>query len=87
MVSWIPEAVSGQALSHFFTTHLPAGRRWCAHPRLTDLMTDDDVVVMGGCVDALVNRVDRQGISRSLAIEHCRALANVTVNDAIRERG
>jgi hypothetical protein len=50
-------------------------------------MTDDDVVVMGGCVDALVNLVDRQGISRSLAIEHCRALANVTVNDAIRERG
>jgi hypothetical protein len=52
-----------------------------------DLMTDDDVVVMGGDVDALVNLADREGISRSGAVEYCPALANVTVNVAIRERG
>jgi hypothetical protein len=43
-------------------------------------MTDDDVVVMGGYIDALVNPGDQEGISRSGAVEYRRALANVAIN-------
>jgi AcrR family transcriptional regulator len=57
----------------------------CAHPHLTDLMTDDDVLILGDYVHALVKATVREGISRTTAVECCLALANVTINDAIRE--
>jgi AcrR family transcriptional regulator len=57
----------------------------CAHPHLTDLMTDDDVLILGDYVHALVEATVREGISRDIAAECCLALANVTINDAIRK--
>jgi AcrR family transcriptional regulator len=55
----------------------------CAHPHLTDLMTDQDVLVLGDYVDALVNTTVAQGISRSIAAGCCRV--NVTIIDALRQ--
>ena len=46
---------------------------------LTDLMTDDDVLVLGDYVDALIDVTVQEGISRSMAAECGRALANVTI--------
>jgi AcrR family transcriptional regulator len=57
----------------------------CAHPHLTDLMTDDDVLILGEYVKALAKATVQEGISRDTAAECCLALANVTVSDAIRE--
>jgi AcrR family transcriptional regulator len=57
----------------------------CAHPHLTDLMTDDDVPLLGDYVLGLVKVTVQEGISRDIAAECCLALANVTINDAIRE--
>lgn len=57
----------------------------CAHPHLTDLMTDDDVLILGDYVQALAKATVQDGISRNTAARWCLALANVTVNDAIRE--
>jgi AcrR family transcriptional regulator len=57
----------------------------CAHPHLTDLMTDDDVLILRDYVQALAKAAVQEGISRDTASECCLALANVTVNDAIRE--
>jgi AcrR family transcriptional regulator len=57
----------------------------CAHPHLTDLMTDDDVLILGDYVHALAKATVQGGISRDTAAECCLALANVTINDAIRE--
>jgi AcrR family transcriptional regulator len=57
----------------------------CAHPHLTDLMTDDDVLILGDYVKALAKATVQEGISRDTAAECCLALANVTVSDAIRE--
>jgi AcrR family transcriptional regulator len=57
----------------------------CAHPHITDLMTDDDVLILGDDVKALTKATVQEGISRDTAAECCLALANVTINDAIRE--
>jgi AcrR family transcriptional regulator len=57
----------------------------CAHPHLTDLMTDDDVAVLNDYADRLVDYAVREGFSRKAAAVFCRALASVTINDAIRE--
>jgi AcrR family transcriptional regulator len=57
----------------------------CAHPHLTDLMTDDDVLVLGDYVHALAKATVQEGVSRDTAAECCLALANVTINDAIRQ--
>jgi hypothetical protein len=48
-------------------------------------MTDDDVLIFGDYVEALVKAAVQEGISRDTAAECCLALANVTINDAIRE--
>jgi AcrR family transcriptional regulator len=60
-------------------------RTLCAHPHLTDLMTDDDVLILGDYVQALAKATVQEGISRDTAAECCLALANVTIDDAIRE--
>jgi AcrR family transcriptional regulator len=57
----------------------------CAHPHLTDLMTDDDVLILGDYVHALAKATVQEGVSRDTAAECCLALANVTINDAIRQ--
>ncbi len=57
----------------------------CAHPHLTDLMTDDDVLILGDYVHALIKATVQEGISQDTAAECCLALANVTISDAIRE--
>jgi AcrR family transcriptional regulator len=57
----------------------------CAHPHLTDLMTDDHVLILGDYIHALAKVTVQEGISRDTAAECCRALANVTINDAIRQ--
>lgn len=57
----------------------------CAHPHLTDLMTDDDVLILGDYVHALVKATVQEGISQHTAAECCLALANVTISDAIRQ--
>jgi S-formylglutathione hydrolase FrmB len=57
----------------------------CAHPHLTDLMTDEDVLVIGDYIDRLVEYAVGEGFSRKAAAEFCRVLASVTINHAIRE--
>jgi AcrR family transcriptional regulator len=64
---------------------------WCltfhdalrAHPFLTELMTIDDRQAVEDYVNELVKSALREGISRRLAIEACRALVNVTINHSI----
>jgi hypothetical protein len=41
----------------------------CAHPHLTDLMTDDDVPLLGDYVLGLVKVTVQEGISRDIAAE------------------
>jgi hypothetical protein len=48
-------------------------------------MTDNDVLILGDYVHGLAKATVREGISQGSAPECCLALANVTVNDAIRE--
>jgi hypothetical protein len=57
----------------------------CAHPHFTDLMTDDDVLILGDYIKSLAKATVQEGISRDTAAERWLALANVTINDAIRE--
>jgi len=67
--------------------------QWClalhdtlrAHPFLTELMTIDDRTAVADYVNQLVKSTLREGISRSLAIECCRSLVNVTINHTIYE--
>jgi AcrR family transcriptional regulator len=66
---------------------------WCtalhdalhAHPFLTELMTIDDRNAVMAYVDELVAVTLREGIPRTLAIECCRALVNLTINHSIVE--
>jgi AcrR family transcriptional regulator len=66
---------------------------WCialhdalaAHPHLTQLMTLDDRQAVTVYGSELVAATVREGFSRSLAIDCCRALANVTINHSIAE--
>jgi AcrR family transcriptional regulator len=67
--------------------------QWCmtfhntlrAHPFLTELMTIEDRQAIEGYVNELVKAALREGLSRRLAIEGCRALVNVTINHTIVE--
>jgi AcrR family transcriptional regulator len=66
---------------------------WClalhealrAHPFLTELMTIDDRDAVTDYVDDLLKATVREGISRALAVECCRALVTVTINHTIIE--
>jgi AcrR family transcriptional regulator len=66
---------------------------WCltlrdtlrAHPFLTELMSFDDRSVIIDYVNELVKVAIREGFPRTLAIECCRTLVNVTVNHTIVE--
>jgi AcrR family transcriptional regulator len=66
---------------------------WClelndalrANPFVTELITVDDRGAVTDYVQALLKSTVRAGIPRSLAIECCRGLANLTINHAIAE--
>ncbi|MDH6246516.1 TetR family transcriptional regulator [Mycobacterium sp. OTB74] len=55
------------------------------HPYLTELMTVDDGAAVMDYVDKLLDSTLREGISRQLGLECCRALVNVTINHSVME--
>jgi AcrR family transcriptional regulator len=55
------------------------------HPYLTELMTVDDGAAVMEYVDSLLDATLREGISRKLGLECCRALVNVTINHSVME--
>ncbi|WP_157576310.1 TetR/AcrR family transcriptional regulator [Mycobacterium sp. GA-2829] len=57
----------------------------CAHPYITDLMTTDDRAAVTGYVEALLEATLEAGIPRTLAIECCRGLTNMTINHSLVE--
>lgn len=67
--------------------------QWClalrdalrAHPFLTELMTVDDGAAVMDYVRELVDATLREGFSRKLADECCRALVNLTINHTVME--
>ncbi|WP_433520399.1 TetR family transcriptional regulator [Nocardia pseudovaccinii] len=67
--------------------------QWClslhdalrAHPYLTELMTIDDRNAVMDYVHDLVDATRREGFPFRLAVECCRALANLTINHTIVE--
>lgn len=66
---------------------------WClelrealrAHPFLTELMTIDDRTSVMVYVNELVDATLREGLSRELAVECCRALVNLTISHTVME--
>jgi AcrR family transcriptional regulator len=63
---------------------------WChetllAHPHITLLMTDDHAKFLLDYADEFVKMTVQEGVPRALAIECCRSLINLTINDAIVE--
>nr|WP_268932354.1 TetR family transcriptional regulator [Mycolicibacterium hodleri] len=57
----------------------------CAHPHLTELMTNFAALAVGEAVDAPIDVVRVQGLPSHVAVGCCRALVDVTVNQAIRD--
>lgn len=68
-------------------------QHWCvalhdallAHPFLTELMTLDDRDAIRDYVEALLQSTLQSGIPRPLAIDCCRGLTNLTINQSIAE--
>jgi AcrR family transcriptional regulator len=58
-------------------------RELSAHPHVTALMTVQHGATLRGYVDELLKATLQEGISRERAVECCRSLVNLTVNDAI----
>jgi AcrR family transcriptional regulator len=66
---------------------------WClklhkalvAHPHLTELMTLEDRDVIRDYVEELLQSTLSFGIPRALALECCRGLTNLTINQSISE--
>ena len=67
--------------------------RWCLelhralaeHPHITELMSIDDRQVVSDYVKPLLDSAVRAGIPRTLSIECCRGLTNMTINHSIVE--
>lgn len=65
---------------------------WCStlhramsgHPHLTALMSDENAAALDGFVADLIATTVQEGMSRQVAFDCCRALASVTVSDAMR---
>lgn len=67
--------------------------QWCqalhdalrAHPHLTQLMMVDDRKAVTDYVDQLFKATLREGVPKRIALQSCRALANVTINHSLVE--
>jgi AcrR family transcriptional regulator len=58
-------------------------RELSTHPHLTELMAAQHGSALHGYVDELLKATLQEGISRERAVECCRSLVNLTINDAI----
>ena len=68
-----------------------AAQLWCAdlyrqlmaRRRITELMTDSDSLRLDRQIGRIAEYAVRQGVPRELAVQCCRSLARVTINDAV----